>query len=68
VLKRVVVDKYCRLPPELVVGVDAEVDRRRFHVTDKGVTLITPEMLGQYLWANAPITAVGARRESIASR
>ncbi len=64
VLKRVVVDKYCRLPPKLVVGVDREVDRRRFHVTDKGVTLITPEMLGQYLWANAPSTAVDKPREA----
>jgi glucose-1-phosphate adenylyltransferase len=68
VLKRVVVDKYCRLPPNLVVGIDAEADARRFHVTDKGVTLITPEMLGQYLWANAPITAIGARQESTALR
>lgn len=49
VLRRAVVDKYCRLPPNLVVGVDAEADRRRFHVTERGVSLITPEMLGQYL-------------------
>ncbi len=49
VLRRVVVDKYCRIPPRLVVGVDADVDRRRFHVTDRGVTLITPAMLGQSL-------------------
>ena len=48
VLRRVVVDKYCRIPPGLTVGVDAETDRRRFHVTDRGVTLITPEMLGQH--------------------
>jgi len=49
VLRRAVVDKYCRIPPGLTVGVDAEDDRRRFHVTDGGVTLITPEMLGQVL-------------------
>jgi glucose-1-phosphate adenylyltransferase len=49
VLRRVVVDKYCRIPAGLVVGVDAVADRRRFHVTDRGVTLITPEMLGQVL-------------------
>jgi len=49
VLRRAVVDKYCHIPPGLVVGVDAEADRRRFHVTDRGVTLITPEMLGQVL-------------------
>ncbi len=51
VLQRAVVDKYCRIPPGLVVGVDDETDRKRFHVTDKGVTLITPEMLGQRLQA-----------------
>jgi len=47
VLKRVVVDKYCKIPPGLHAGVDPVEDRKRFHVTDKGVTLVTPEMLGQ---------------------
>jgi glucose-1-phosphate adenylyltransferase len=31
----------------MVAGVNPEEDRRRFYVTEKGVTLITPEMLGQ---------------------
>jgi len=52
VLLRTVVDKHCRIPPGLVVGVDAETDRRRFHRTDQGVTLVTPEMLGQRLHAH----------------
>ncbi|MCC6610494.1 MAG: glucose-1-phosphate adenylyltransferase [Burkholderiales bacterium] len=47
VLNRVVVDKYCKIPPGLRAGVDPEEDRKRFHVTEKGVTLITPDMLGQ---------------------
>jgi glucose-1-phosphate adenylyltransferase len=47
VLRRAVVDKYCRIPAGLAVGVDEETDRRRFHVTPGGVTLVTPEMLGQ---------------------
>jgi glucose-1-phosphate adenylyltransferase len=47
VLKRVVVDKYCKIPPGLHAGVDAAEDRKRFHVTEKGITLITPDMLGQ---------------------
>ena len=47
VLRRVVVDKYCKLPQGLKAGVDRELDRKRFRVTDGGVTLITPEMLGQ---------------------
>ena len=29
------------------VGVDASADRARFHVTQRGITLVTPEMLGQ---------------------
>jgi glucose-1-phosphate adenylyltransferase len=47
-LRRVVLDQGCRIPPGLVVGHDVEEDRKRFHVTEKGVTLITPTMLGQY--------------------
>lgn len=46
-LKRVIVDKSCKIPDGLVVGVDPEEDRKRFHVSPNGVTLITPEMLGQ---------------------
>ncbi len=47
VLQRCVVDKRCKIPPGLVAGVNAADDRRRFHVSPKGITLITPEMLGQ---------------------
>ena len=46
-LRRVVVDKNCIIPPGLMAGFDPEEDRARFHVTENGVTLITPEMLGQ---------------------
>lgn len=46
-LKRVIVDKHCKIPEGLVVGVNPEEDRKRFHVSPNGVTLITPEMLGQ---------------------
>jgi glucose-1-phosphate adenylyltransferase len=46
-LKKVVIDKRCRIPEGMKVGVDPDEDRRHFYVTEKGVTLITPEMLGQ---------------------
>ena len=46
-LKRVVIDRQCRIPDGTVVGFDPAEDRKRFHVTDAGVTLITPDMLGQ---------------------
>jgi len=48
-LSRVVIDQGTRIPPGLRAGIDPEEDRKRFHVTDKGVTLITPAMLGQQL-------------------
>jgi glucose-1-phosphate adenylyltransferase len=47
-LRRVVVDQGTQIPPDMVAGYDLEEDRKRFHVTDKGVTLITPAMLGQF--------------------
>lgn len=46
-LKRAIVDEGCVIPDGLKVGVDREEDRAHFHVTERGVTLITPEMLGQ---------------------
>lgn len=48
-LKRVVIDKGARIPEGLVVGEDPVEDARRFYRTEKGITLITPEMLGQDL-------------------
>jgi glucose-1-phosphate adenylyltransferase len=46
-LRRCVVDKGCVLPDGLVAGLDPATDASRFHVSDGGVTLITPDMLGQ---------------------
>lgn len=48
-LRRVVVDKNCVIPPGMTAGFDSQEDRKRFYVTENGVTLITPEMLGQRL-------------------
>lgn len=45
-LRRVVVEKRCVIPEGLVAGYDPDEDRKRFYVTGKGITLITPEMLG----------------------
>jgi glucose-1-phosphate adenylyltransferase len=46
-LRKVVIDRRCRIPERLEAGFDPEQDRQRFHVTASGITLITPEMLGQ---------------------
>ncbi len=49
-LHRSIIDKHCHLPDGFSAGFDAAFDRSRgFHVTPRGVTLITPEMIGQKL-------------------
>jgi glucose-1-phosphate adenylyltransferase len=45
-LHKCLVERWSQLPEGLVAGFDPAEDRRRFHVTDAGLTLITPEMLG----------------------
>ncbi|KAB2313899.1 glucose-1-phosphate adenylyltransferase [Betaproteobacteria bacterium SCN2] len=48
-LKKVVIDKGCLIPEGLEAGFDRERDAKSFHVTPNGVTMITPEMLGQHI-------------------
>jgi glucose-1-phosphate adenylyltransferase len=47
VINNAVVDEGCEIPDSMRIGVDREADARRFHVTDKGVVLVTPDMLRQ---------------------
>ena len=47
IVKHAIIDKHCKLPAGFTVGVNREEDSRRFHVTEKGITLVVPEMLGQ---------------------
>ena len=47
ILKRVIVDRGCDIPDGLQVGLNPDEDRKRFYVSEKGIVLITPEMLGQ---------------------
>jgi glucose-1-phosphate adenylyltransferase len=49
ILSRVLVDQGTKIPAGLRAGIDPEEDRKRFYVTEKGITLITPSMLGQNL-------------------
>ncbi|MDH4290467.1 MAG: glucose-1-phosphate adenylyltransferase, partial [Aquincola sp.] len=46
-LKNVVLDRGCKLPEGLVVGEDAALDAKRFERTERGVVLITREMLAR---------------------
>ena len=45
-LTKVVVDRYCHIPDGMVIGEDPEEDAKRFYVSQGGVVLVIPEMLG----------------------
>jgi len=44
-LTRVVVDRGCFVPDDIVIGEDAEQDTKRFYRSENGITLVTREML-----------------------
>lgn len=47
-IKRAIIDRACIIPEGMEIGFDAEKDKANgFRVSNKGVTLVTREMLGQ---------------------
>jgi glucose-1-phosphate adenylyltransferase len=49
-IRKAVIDRHCHIgiSEPMSIGVDPDADRARgFHITEGGVTLVTPEMLGQ---------------------
>jgi glucose-1-phosphate adenylyltransferase len=45
VINGAILDEGCEIPDGMTIGVDRAADSGRFHVTDKGVVLVTPDML-----------------------
>jgi glucose-1-phosphate adenylyltransferase len=50
-ISRAIIDKGTVIPDGTVIGEDPVEDAKRFHVTKEGITLVTPAMLGQNLYA-----------------
>lgn len=46
-IRRAVIDKGCQIPPNTVIGQNHAEDEQRFYVSEQGIVLVTPEMLGQ---------------------
>lgn len=49
VIKNAVIDKGTKIPPGTHIGVDREEDKKRFRVTENGIILVTPDMIGSKL-------------------
>jgi glucose-1-phosphate adenylyltransferase len=45
VVRGAILDEGCEIPDGMTIGVDRAADKNRFHVTDKGVVLVTADML-----------------------
>ncbi|MBA4007533.1 MAG: glucose-1-phosphate adenylyltransferase [Erythrobacter sp.] len=46
-LSRVIIDSGVRIPEGMVIGEDPELDARRFRISDKGVVLVTRDMMAR---------------------
>jgi len=49
-INRAIIDRGTEVPAGTKIGIDHDKDRARgFRVTESGITLVTPDMLGQQL-------------------
>jgi glucose-1-phosphate adenylyltransferase len=46
---KAVIDRGCDIPEGTIIGEDPVADAERFYVSENGIVLVTPEMLGQVL-------------------
>lgn len=53
-IQNAIIDKGTLIADGSIIGENPEEDAKRFHITPKGVVLITPEMLGQNLFTTTP--------------
>jgi glucose-1-phosphate adenylyltransferase len=44
-IRNAILDEGCEVPPGIQIGFDHTLDSQRFHVSRKGVVLVTPDML-----------------------
>src|SRR5690606_1074353 len=44
-INKALIDRSCVIPDGMVIGHDREQDQKRFHISQEGVVLVTPDML-----------------------
>jgi glucose-1-phosphate adenylyltransferase len=52
-IRNAIVDEGCEIPPGMVIGINRQADADRFHVSEKGIVLVTSDMLHR----SRPVTA-----------
>jgi glucose-1-phosphate adenylyltransferase len=52
-VNKAILDENCEIPDGMQIGIERAADAARFHVTDSGVVLVTPDMLAKL----APVPA-----------
>ncbi len=60
-ISRAVIDEGCIIPDGMVIGDDRAADSARFHVTDDGVSLVTPDMLARLEGRERQATGASAK-------
>jgi glucose-1-phosphate adenylyltransferase len=48
-ITKAIIEKGCEVPEGTIIGENLADDKNRFYVSEGGVVLVTPEMLGQKL-------------------
>lgn len=61
VLHRCIIDRNCRIPDGMKIGVDLELDRQRFRISSKGDIVLVTEPMLEKLFANDE-TAIDATK------
>lgn len=59
-IRRAIIDEQCIVPDGLSIGEDRELDARRFHISEGGVTLVTADMLRELGASSLPSQAQDA--------
>jgi glucose-1-phosphate adenylyltransferase len=64
VIRRAIIDTGCVIPDGTHIGENLAADTERFYVTEQGVVLVTPDMLGDLQAAKKPLPRSEATTQS----
>ncbi|MGH9397719.1 MAG: glucose-1-phosphate adenylyltransferase [Terriglobia bacterium] len=66
-IRRAIIDSNVRIPEHTEIGYDLENDRKKYHVTDTGITVVVPEQWGVPEGSARAVRAPEVRERSVQS-